>query len=255
MLFRSLGQRKDAVSDFLQRRLHEALLPLELCADGRGEWFLMLPVSSDLAEATVIAVSSWAEESMLVDMLAKAMGRVMRLSSALGHLLVRLALDGDLSTYALRCALLSFFSRSLSVSLSHALPLSTSLFLSLSSCLSLSFSVTLSFSLSRSLSPSLPASLFSLPPSPFSPFSPSVTLTLVFPLCVICSLLYILSVLFISLSLSLSLSLSHVHTHTHTLTRICVSLSLSLSHTHTHLCILSCAICSLFSRCSRSVVL
>ena len=96
---------------------------------------------------------------MLVDMPAKAMGCVKRLSSALGHLLVRLALDGDVSTYALRCALLSFFSRSLSVSLSHALLLSTSLFLSLSSCLSLSLSLFLSLSLSLSLSLAL-----SLPP-------------------------------------------------------------------------------------------
>jgi len=78
-------QRKDAVSDFLQRRLHEALLSLELCADGRGEWSLMMPVSSDLPEATVIAVSSWDEESMMVDIPAKTMGCVMRLSSALGH--------------------------------------------------------------------------------------------------------------------------------------------------------------------------
>jgi len=66
----------------------------------------VLLVPSDLTDAIVVTVSAWAEISMLVDIPAKTMGYVMRLSSALGYFLVRLALDGDLSEYALRFACL-----------------------------------------------------------------------------------------------------------------------------------------------------
>jgi len=65
----------------------------------------MLPVPSDLTDAIEVTVSAWAEKLMLVDTPVKAMGCIMRLSSALGYSLVRLALDGDLSEYALRCVL------------------------------------------------------------------------------------------------------------------------------------------------------
>jgi len=51
----------------------------------------MLPVPSDLTDAIVVTLSTWAEESMQVETPAKAMGCIMRLSSALGYLLVRLA--------------------------------------------------------------------------------------------------------------------------------------------------------------------
>ena len=56
-----------------------------------------------MSDAIVVTLSAWAEESMQVETPAKAMGCIMRLSSALGYLLVRLALHGDLSDYALRC--------------------------------------------------------------------------------------------------------------------------------------------------------
>jgi len=42
------------MSDFLQRRFYEALLPLELFADRRGEWSLMLPVPSESAASRIV---------------------------------------------------------------------------------------------------------------------------------------------------------------------------------------------------------
>ena len=104
---RSLLERnKAAVSECLERRLCESQMSSDLSADGRGQWSLVLLVPSDLTDAIVVTVSAWAEISMLVDIPAKTMGYVMRLSSALGYFLVRLALDGDLSEYALRFACL-----------------------------------------------------------------------------------------------------------------------------------------------------
>ena len=47
-------------------------------------------------------LSLWAEESLFVQMPVHAMGCVMRLSSALSYMLVRAALDGELTEHALR---------------------------------------------------------------------------------------------------------------------------------------------------------
>ena len=74
----------------------------DLCADDQGYWNLRLPKPDAVTAAGEAALSLWAEESLFVQMPAHAMGCVMRLSSALGYMLVRAALDGELTEHAFR---------------------------------------------------------------------------------------------------------------------------------------------------------
>jgi len=80
---------KDDVCEYLAQRLQTSDVIFDLCADEQGHWSLGLP-KPDCLTAGETALSVWAEESLLVQMPARAMGCVMRLSSALGYMLVRI---------------------------------------------------------------------------------------------------------------------------------------------------------------------
>jgi len=93
---------KNDVCEYLAQRLQSSDVVFNLCADDLGHWSLGLPKPHAVTAAGKAALSLWAEESFFVQMPAHAMGYVMRLSSALGYMLVRAALDGELTEHALR---------------------------------------------------------------------------------------------------------------------------------------------------------
>ena len=92
---------KNDVREFLAQRLQSSDVVFDFCADVWGHWILGLLKPDAVTTAGEAALSLWAEESLLVQMPAHAMGCVMHLSSALGYILC-VALDGELTEHALR---------------------------------------------------------------------------------------------------------------------------------------------------------
>jgi len=73
-----------------------------LCANDPGHWSLGLQKPDAATAAGEAGLSLWVEKSLLLQMPAHAIGCVMRLSRALGYMLIRAALDGELTKHALR---------------------------------------------------------------------------------------------------------------------------------------------------------